>query len=359
MARETNTIEMVKELKIMFAQKLICSWIGAFGLAAGAFCQTYAPILVDHTIDARCNERSGCYTFALTINNAGTIAGYYYYYASGQVTRGFVRDADGTITTFEVAGSSTTQVLSINDEGAIAGSYASTTEHRFWGYIRHPEGNFTTFEVPGSTGTFPQSINAGGTIAGYYVDSTKMAHGFVRHADGTLISFDPPGRIGTGSIEANRVLSINVEGTIVGYYLDADDSSHGFVRQPWGTIISFDPPGSRSTYPSGINDGGTISGSWGRGRSWGFVRDPDGKFTSFDPDTETYAHSINNEGTTTGYFTDVDGDKFDPYMRSPEGTIVPFRVPFCALFQHLSINDKGVITGVCYAQLYFSFVRFP
>jgi hypothetical protein len=28
----------------MFAERLICSWIGALGLAAGAFCQTYVQL---------------------------------------------------------------------------------------------------------------------------------------------------------------------------------------------------------------------------------------------------------------------------------------------------------------------------
>jgi hypothetical protein len=191
-----------------------------------------------------------------------------------------------------------------------------------------------------------------------------MAHGFVRHADGTLISFDPPGRIGTSAINANRVLSINVGGAIVGYYQDAGSRSHGFVRQPWGTILSFDQPGSRNTYPADINDAGAITGSYttsSPNRSYGFVRDPDGKSTSFDPDTMTCPTGINNEGTTTGFYYDLDGDKFDPFMRSPEGTIVPIHPSFlCLSEEHESINDKGVITGVCDAMLqYMSFVRFP
>ena len=31
----------------MFAARLICSWIGALGLAAGAFCQTYVQFSID------------------------------------------------------------------------------------------------------------------------------------------------------------------------------------------------------------------------------------------------------------------------------------------------------------------------
>src|SRR5215469_3703058 len=30
----------------MFAERLVCSWIGAFGLAVGAFCQTYVQFSV-------------------------------------------------------------------------------------------------------------------------------------------------------------------------------------------------------------------------------------------------------------------------------------------------------------------------
>ena len=49
----------------MFAQRLVCSWIGAFGLAAGAFCQTYVQFSVGFT------------TIRTSINDKGEIAGWY------------------------------------------------------------------------------------------------------------------------------------------------------------------------------------------------------------------------------------------------------------------------------------------
>jgi hypothetical protein len=49
----------------MFAERLICSWIGALGLAAGAFCQTY----VQFSVDAGTGPSS--------INEKGEIAGTY------------------------------------------------------------------------------------------------------------------------------------------------------------------------------------------------------------------------------------------------------------------------------------------
>jgi hypothetical protein len=72
----------------MFAGRLICSWIGALGLAAGAFCQTY----VQFSIDGGPSPTS--------INNKGEIARYYLDHFAGTF-HGFVRDPGGKITTFD------------------------------------------------------------------------------------------------------------------------------------------------------------------------------------------------------------------------------------------------------------------
>jgi len=48
----------------MFATRLLCSWIGALALAAGAFCQSYVPISVDQGTQAN------------SINEKGKIAGF-------------------------------------------------------------------------------------------------------------------------------------------------------------------------------------------------------------------------------------------------------------------------------------------
>jgi hypothetical protein len=134
----------------MFAARLVCSWIGALGLAAGAFCQTYVPFSL------------GQFTtpLPLGINEKGEVAGLFTVNFSFP-QHGFVRDPGGTITTFDVPGSSATTAYSINNEGAITGFYVAPSGDRA-GYIRDPEGNFTTFHVPGSPGTFPQSINLRG-----------------------------------------------------------------------------------------------------------------------------------------------------------------------------------------------------
>jgi len=211
----------------MFAARFVCSWIGAFGLAAGAFCQTYVPFSVDGG------------AFPSSINEKGEIAGAYSDFAGN--LHGFVRDAAGTITPFEVPNSNRTQANSINAAGVITGSY-STAQPR--GFVRHPQGKITTFDPPGSASTYPQRINAGGEITGLYTDSNGLTHEFVREPSGHIISFDPPGSTSTNP------QSINAGGEITGLYTDSNGLTHGFVREPSGHIISFDPPGSTSTKPS-------------------------------------------------------------------------------------------------------------
>src|SRR5260370_39291881 len=59
-------------------------------------------------------------TLPLSINLNGSIVGYY---ADSSRLHGFVRAADGTITTIDPSGSVDTSATSINDTGSIAGSY--------------------------------------------------------------------------------------------------------------------------------------------------------------------------------------------------------------------------------------------
>jgi hypothetical protein len=95
----------------MFAARLICSWIGAFGLAAGAFGQTYVQIDFEHYTNINCMNRSDA------------VAGTYSTAFDGPVF-GFVRDAAGTITRFNPPGSMRTTLLSINAAGAVTGYYS-------------------------------------------------------------------------------------------------------------------------------------------------------------------------------------------------------------------------------------------
>jgi YD repeat-containing protein len=350
----------------MFATRLICSWIGTFGLAAGAFGQTYVEIIASFA--------GSSYTFPYSINEAGVIAGSWSLNDGLGPVSGFERDAAGTITTFRVPGLST-DARSINAAGAITGSYSipcSSGTLATHGFVRDPFGNFTSFDADRDpcAVTYPRSITAGGAVTGYYSSSptSSVNHGFLREDNGTITSFDPPGSTST------TALSINPAGAITGNYQRANGRVHGFLRHPTGDITSFDPPGSTGTFPAGINYSGAITGVYttADGRNHGFVRDAAGKITSFDfpGSTGTSALSINNNGVITGNYVDNAGTH--GFVRAPGGSFTSFDPPSICQRPFGSqappiptgINDDGVITGWCNRTPISSFVivgwaRFP
>ena len=114
-------------------------------------------------------------TIPTSINDSGVVAGY------GEtvcgISTGFARDAHGSLTTVAPPDSSYSQVLGLNDKDAVTGSYYYGGYH---GFVRDAGGTYTTFDVPGDAqGTYPQSINTKGEVAGGYRDGNGVLHGFV------------------------------------------------------------------------------------------------------------------------------------------------------------------------------------
>src|ERR1700761_2189870 len=68
---------------------------------------------------------------------------------------------------FQVPGSKATYPLSINDANTITGSYIDQA-NVVHGFVRDADGTMTTFDVPGGVLTEPSSINSAGDITGYY-----------------------------------------------------------------------------------------------------------------------------------------------------------------------------------------------
>jgi hypothetical protein len=98
------------------------------------------------------------------------------------VLHGFVRAADGTITTFDPPGSVETYAVPINNKGLVAGFY-QTGDRMYHGYTRRPDGTMKTFDPPGSVDTVPQGIDNSDTDAGAitgYFSSNNLFHGFLR-----------------------------------------------------------------------------------------------------------------------------------------------------------------------------------
>lgn len=214
---------------------------------------------------------------------------------------------------------------------------------------RAEEGTFTTIDVPGATSTVAFGINNAGTIVGRYASGGRT-HGWVRTADGEITTIDYPG---AGFTVAG---AINNRGDIVGWYtLPASPAiRHGFLLRD-GEFTSFDPPGSIFTNPLGINDRGDITGRYctrtpcrepGSGDFHGFLL-RDGEFTTIDVpgSTETNAWKSNNRGEIVGSYT-LPGGRVEMFLLR-DGDFVTFALPDGKALSpdNGGINARGDIVG--------------
>jgi len=192
------------------------------------------------TID---DTAGGVGTSPASINDFGTIAGTVN--DANNVSHGFFRTLDGKFTTFDVpaavGGSIGTYSASINDFGVIAGFFNDAATSIYVGYIRSPEGKYTTFSPPQSgpypyTGTFniPRATLLGTATTGCIVDQNYVAYPFVWDAEGNTSTFEIPNQWVTPYYDLGACgHGINQEREIVGSWEDANGAYHGFLRLPW------------------------------------------------------------------------------------------------------------------------------
>jgi hypothetical protein len=230
-------------------------------------------------------------TLGQSINSKGVIAGNYVDHS--YVWHCFVRAADGTISSFDAPGAGTgpgqgtfvSNADYLNEAGATVGWYIDTS-NVYHGFVRAADGTITTFDAPGAgtgpgQGTQPTGINEAGTIEALYADWNGAYHGSVRAANGTFTTFDVPGG-GTGPGQGTVPFNINASGAITGWYVDASNVSHGYLRTANGTITAtFDAPGAgtgpgQGTFPSYNNASEAITGFYiDSNNTWhGFLREP-------------------------------------------------------------------------------------
>ena len=167
----------------------------------------------------------------------------------------------GTLTPFDVPGTTVTLALDINSEGFIVGRYASAGVTH--GFMRSPSGDFTTIDFPGGSLTVATAINERGDIAGQYAvpSAPTQRHGFLLK-DGVFTSFDAPGSVFTNA------LGINNRGDIVGRYCTqlpcaapGGGSFHGFLLRD-GQFTTIDIDGALETDLFKVNSPGEIAGGF-------------------------------------------------------------------------------------------------
>jgi hypothetical protein len=116
-------------------------------------------------------------TVAWGINAAEVVVGVYA--DANLVYHGFVRAADGTVTTVDVPGSPYTQLMGINSRGDIVGFYQDPADAVLKGFVLRG-GLFEPITPPGaSLGAYPYRITDDGRIVGWMIDDQGLVRGFL------------------------------------------------------------------------------------------------------------------------------------------------------------------------------------
>ncbi len=128
---------------------------------------------------------SGLGTFGDSINDENEIVGWTY--DANFVAHGFLRDCDGKVIVFDAPGAGTTPgngvgtyALTNNDLGVIVGTYYDDGFGAH-GFVRAADGSITTFDAPGAADTNGGVNNLEGMITGNFVDDVNyLTHGYLR-----------------------------------------------------------------------------------------------------------------------------------------------------------------------------------
>jgi hypothetical protein len=195
----------------------------------------------------------GTNTYAQDINTSGTICGFFVDSASS--THGWFL-VDGTYSSFDVPGALDTEVLGINDAGDFVGIYNPSGTS----YVPFIDigGNITTIDLGfPTTSSSATAISSNGTVTGTYrVLGDPLTYGFIRAADGTLkTGIQEPFAESAGTF----CWGINSHGWVVGTYW-TEFNGYGFLFKPPHQFISYGIQNADSTYFTGINDDGLITG---------------------------------------------------------------------------------------------------
>lgn len=289
-----------------------------------------------------------------------------------------------SLVSFQVPGSRATYPLSINEAGTITGYYINNSGTSN-GFVRSEDGQITTFDVPGSVATIPLSINTAGDITGYYNLPGNIPQGFARTPDEKITTFGNPGTTANPASFWAQPIAINAAGEIIGNYPDPALASQVFLRSAAGVVLDFSLSlgAHYSTVATGLSAGGSIVGyassqslDLAEGFLWSGQGPPPTPGEGFTPitvagSTGTFPTGINAEGTIVGCY--ADGALYHYFVRARDGLIktlyLPGTVPNCiAQFtpgfiavvpQTILVNDQGSIIGYTTnaAQIATAFLR--
>jgi len=204
-------------------------------------------------------------TVPIAVNSSGLVVGQCSLASDPYVgVLGFMMSPDGkTFTTFSAVDN--TYPAGMNDNGDVVGYVYGEEGSTRQGWLRTADGTLTTIQDTLGNETRAFSVNNNGQIVGYYQTEYYVDHAFLRNTDGTYITLDPTGLGNTAAV------AIDSSGQIIGGFGPYS------LRNPDGSYIGVSVPGAGSSSVSAINDSGQIAGGYtatgsdGKTHSYGFL----------------------------------------------------------------------------------------
>ena len=274
--------------------------------AIGLFISGLTPALADTTYSftSVADPADVTFTQLLGVNDAGAIAGYFGSGATGHPNQGFTLALPSTFSAENYPASMQTQVIGIDSVANTAGFYIDNagTTHGF----ADINGSFATVDFAGTTFNQLLSLNDKGEAAGYYQDAAGTFHPYTwQNGTFTAVNF-------AGLVSA-QATGVNNEGVIVGFNQTSMTTATGFILDGTAlTTLVF--PGAPMTQGLGINNSGQVVGSYvdANGNTHGFLYTMNtGTYQAIDdPNTNsmTIVNGLNDQGEIVGFYLDGSGN---------------------------------------------------
>jgi hypothetical protein len=220
----------------------------------------------------------------------------------------------------------------INHWNTVVGGASGPTQQMSKGYIRWANGEFTLFAVPNNAVTTFTDRNLNGTTVGLYAASITAPSNGLIYTSKSWATLNYPGSPSTS------LTGINKWTTIIGNAVDPKTgNSFGFKYQHGG-FGKIQYPKATQTIVDGINDNGVIVGA--------YKMTGDTNWSSFELQNGTFKKlnytfpvvGINNSGVI------VDSSN----VHFPDGRTTFVYVGGSVETAVTGINDAGIITGFAY-----------
>jgi probable HAF family extracellular repeat protein len=252
-----------------------------------------------------------------------------------------------TFVSIDYPGATLTRAFDINDAGVIVGIFRLPGQKNRGFMLR--QGKFTELGPPDPDAGVrtARGLNDRDEVVGLFtLNIDDSEHGFLLSA-GTKLRLDFPGALVTDA------WGINNRGSIVGSFVDSSGVLHGWLRTR-GTYTQIDIPGALDTVSFGVNDRGQIVGAWDITPSilagiHGFLL-AQGKVTTYDVPSFVGVGNqfdrINDVGDIIGIFQDNNGALHGFVLQGGlSGPFIQLDYPGATQTGPWGINNAGQIVG--------------